>query len=322
MRVRTINTIRAFLSYLKSSVTGRAFISGMPVSAGVELTNHCNLNCPECNAGSGLMTRERGYMNIGLFDKLLAEIEPYLLYLRLYFQGEPMMHPHFFSFLERSRHINTVLSTNGHFLSKENAGKIASSGLNKIIIPVDGTDQETYSSYRINGDLAMVMDGLKNITEEKKRVSSRLIIEIQFLVNKKNEHQISSVRHLAREMNVSLKLKSMQIINEGDYETWLPSEPHFARYRKENGVYSIKSSLPNRCARLWFNPVITWDGKVVPCCFDKNADHIMGDINERSFREIWEGKEYRKFRERILTSRQSIEICRNCTSGLRGVRYR
>lgn len=318
MRVRTINTLRALISYVKSITTGRAFISGMPVSIGVELTNHCNLNCPECNAGSGLMTRERGYMNIGLFDKVLAELDPYLLYLRLYFQGEPMLHPNFFSFLERSRHVNTIVSTNGHFLSKENAGRIVRSGLNKIIIPIDGIDQETYSSYRIKGNLDMVMDGLKNITEEKKNSSSGLNIEIQFLVNKKNEHQISSVRHLAREMNASLKLKSMQIISEGDFETWLPSKPHFARYRERDGVYSIKSSFPDRCARLWFNPVITWDGKVVPCCFDKNADHIMGDLNERSFRDIWEGPEYIKFRERILTSRQSIKICRNCTSGLRG----
>ncbi len=321
MRIRTINALNAVISYLKSITTGTAFISGMPVSLGVELTNHCNLNCHECNAGSGLMTRERGFMNIDMFNKFLTELEPYLFYMSLYFQGEPMMHPHFFSFLERSRHINTIVSTNGHFLSKENAGKIVRSGLKKLIIPIDGTDQKTYSSYRINGDLAIVMDGLKNISEAKKRASSALNIEIQFLVNRKNEHQISSVKRLARKMNTSLKLKSMQIINQEAYETWLPSKTDFARYRKRNGIYFIKNRFPNRCARLWFNPVITWDGKVVPCCFDKNADHIMGDINERPFRDIWEGAEYRNFRNKILTSRHSVETCRNCTSGLRGVRY-
>ncbi len=73
-----------------------------------------------------------------------------------------------------------------------------------------------------------------------------------------------------------------------------------------NGEYRIKSSLPDRCARLWFNPVITWDGKVLPCCFDKDADHIMGDLNQESFRDIWNGTKYRLFR-RILLS--DTECC-------------
>ena len=82
----------------------------------------------------------------------------------------------------------------------------------------------------------------------------------------------------------------------------------------------IRSSLPDRCARLWFNPVITWDGKVLPCCFDKDADHIMGDLNQESFRDIWNGAKYRLFRRILLSDRSSIEICRNCTSGLKGVK--
>jgi radical SAM protein with 4Fe4S-binding SPASM domain len=79
--------------------------------------------------------------------------------------------------------------------------------------------------------------------------------------------------------------------------------------------------MPNRCARLWFNPVITWDGKVIPCCFDKDAKFIMGDLNQDSFREIWNGPRYRVFRKAILKDRSMTEICTNCTSGLSGVKY-
>jgi radical SAM protein with 4Fe4S-binding SPASM domain len=67
---------------------------------------------------------------------------------------------------------------------------------------------------------------------------------------------------------------------------------------------------------MWFNPVITWDGKVIPCCFDKDADHILGNINEDSFRKIWTGQRYTIFRKGILNGRKMTEICRNCTSGL------
>ena len=319
--VRSVNALTAGLAYMKSTIKGSAVIRGMPVSLGTELTNHCNLNCPECHSGTGLMTRKRGFMDINLFDRILTELEPYLYYLTLYFQGEPMMHPRFFYFLERSRNINTIVSTNGHFLSQENAEKIVRSGLNKLIISIDGIDQKTYSSYRINGDLTRVMDGISNLSEARGKASSPLKLEIQFLVNRKNEQQIPSVKHLARKMNASLKLKSMQIINQEAFETWLPSRQEFVRYKKKEGAYTIKNRLPNKCARLWFNPVITWDGKVIPCCFDKNAVHIMGDLNEKSFRDIWEGPEYRAFRERILSDRNTIEICRNCTSGLKGVRY-
>jgi len=319
--VRPVNALITVFSYIKSTITGKAVVHGMPVSVGAELTNHCNLNCPECHSGAELMSRERGFMDLGLFDKIISELKPYLYYLTLYFQGEPMMHPRFFSFLKKSRDINTIVSTNGHFLSEGNAEKIVRSGLNKLIVSLDGIDQATYSSYRIKGDLATVMSGIKNVSDAKKKASSPLKLEIQFLVNRKNEHQIASARRFALKMNATLRLKSMQIINPGAFETWLPAKPGFARYKKNNGGYSIKNPLPDSCARLWFNPVVTWDGKVISCCFDKNAEHVMGDLNEDSFRDIWDGPKFRIFRKSILSGRSMTEICRNCTSGLRGVRY-
>jgi radical SAM protein with 4Fe4S-binding SPASM domain len=116
-------------------------------------------------------------------------------------------------------------------------------------------------------------------------------------------------------------MKSMQIIRDEEIQMWQPSDERFRRYTKKDGIYTLKNSLPNRCARIWFNPVVTWDGKVVPCCFDKNAEYVMGDLSKDSFREIWDGPKYRIFRRSILTGRNMIDVCRNCTSGLTGVRY-
>ncbi len=318
--VKPVNTLIAGYSYLYSSITGKAVVYGLPPAVGIELTNHCNLNCPECNTGSGLMTRRKGFMDMKLFDRIISELKPYLYYSTLNFQGESMLHPQFFSFLKKSLSINTIVSTNGHFLSVENAEKIVRSGLGKLVVSLDGMDQETYSAYRINGDLNTVIDGIKNVSEANKKAGSPLKLEIQFLVNRGNEHQISSARRFAREVKAALRLKSMQVISMENVETWIPVMSKFSRYEKNNGGYSIKNPFPDRCARLWFNPVITWDGKVIPCCFDKNADHIMGDLNEDTFRDIWNGPKYRIFRKSILSGRYMTEICRNCTSGLRGVR--
>lgn len=317
--IKQSNFFKAGFSYLGSSLGGYINPDYMPLSVGTELTNNCNLRCPECSSGSDLMTRTRGFMDIELFDKVIMELSPYLYNINLYFQGEPMLHPLFFSFVKNSRGVNTIISTNGHFLSVENSEKIVKSGLSKLIISLDGLDQNTYSAYRRNGCVNTVLEGIKNVAEAKEKYSSLLKIEIQFIVSKLNEGQIPQVRKLARKFKSSLSLKSMQINAKEDIASWIPIKERFRRYKLKDGGYVIKNSLPDRCARLWLSPVITWDGKVLPCCFDKNAEYVMGDLNQDSFREIWNGPKYRIFRKSILTGRHMIEICRNCTSGLRGV---
>jgi radical SAM protein with 4Fe4S-binding SPASM domain len=315
--VKPVNLIVAGYSYLKSSATKKVSVYGMPPAMGFELTNHCNLHCPECATGSGEMTRGKGFMDIALFKKIISEVSPYLYNINLYFQGEPMIHPGVFSFISNSGKIRTVMSTNGHFLTTGNAEKIAISGLSKLIVSLDGLDQETYSAYRTGGNVGTVMEGLENISVARRRYKSSLKLEIQVLVNRFNEHQIQMMRKLAVMYKASLRLKSMQLTGRNGFESWLPASSRYRRYILKDGDYQINSSLPGRCARLWFNPVVTWDGKVVPCCFDKDASYVMGDLNQESFREIWNGTRYRLFRRLLLMDRISTDICRNCTSGLR-----
>jgi radical SAM protein with 4Fe4S-binding SPASM domain len=319
--VKPLNAIQSGYSYLMSSLARKPFISGMPVSVSVELTNYCNLRCPECASGSEIIKRGRGFMDIELYEKLISELSPYLYYINLYFQGEPMMHPQFFSFTGLNGNINKVVSTNGHFLSAENSEKLAVSGLKKLIVSLDGMNQDVYSIYRRNGDFGKVVNGIKNVASAIDRYNSSLKLEIQFLVNRYNEHQIPEAEHFAKKNGARLKLKSMQIISSQDAEEWLPTDRKFRRYKESDGRYVIKNSLPNRCMRLFFNPVITWDGKIIPCCFDKDAEFVMGDLNNESFKSVWNGQRYTAFRKKILTGRNKIDICRNCTSGLRGVRY-
>jgi radical SAM protein with 4Fe4S-binding SPASM domain len=96
----------------------------------------------------------------------------------------------------------------------------------------------------------------------------------------------------------------------------MPAADKFRRYYEASGNFRIRSILPDRCMRLWFNPVVTWDGRVVHCCFDKDAGFVMGDLKTESFRSVWNGTAYRNFRKMILTGRKKVAICRNCTSGL------
>lgn len=318
--VRPVNLISSGYSYFKSTVTRKPEIKGLPPFINMELTNNCNLHCSQCFSGSGLMTRKKGFMEIDLFNRVMKELGHCLYHINLYFQGEPMLHPLFFNFLENCHTPFSVVSTNGHFLTEENSEKLVRSSLRKIIVSMDGIDQTTYSSYRKDGDVDRVINGLRNLSKEKIKARSKLNVELQVLVNCFNENQIKALKGFSKSIHASLKLKSMQIIDENK-ELWLPSDKRFRRYRLKSGEYEIKSSLPGRCSILWFNPVITWDGKVIPCCFDKDAEYVMGDLTNESFWDIWNGTKYRIFRKSILTGRHLIEMCRNCTSGLKGVRY-
>jgi len=113
-------------------------------------------------------------------------MDPFLYNINLYFQGEPMMHPDFFSFLDHSGISTTTVSTNGHFLTEENSEKLISSGLKKLIVSLDGMDQKVYSEYRRKGDFNKVVAGIKNVLAAKTRFRSSLKLEIQFLVNRYN----------------------------------------------------------------------------------------------------------------------------------------
>ena len=212
----------------------------------------------------------------------------------------------------------TITSTNGHFLNQKNCEATINSGLDRIIISVDGTTQETYENYRIGGQLSEVLEGTKRLVACKKQLnSSTPHIIFQFLVVKPNEHQIPEIYKLAKEIGVDeVKLKTAQIYDYKNGNELIPTIDKYSRYRKNNnGQYTIKNELLNHCWKLWHACVVTWDGIVVPCCFDKDATHNLGDLKHQSFREIWQSPNYKRFREVLIKGRDKIEICKNCTEG-------
>jgi len=255
-----------------------------------------------------------------LFQTVIDQLQDTLSYLTFYFQGEPYLHPQFIPMVEYAyrRGIYTATSTNAHFLNDGNAKATVESGLDRLIISIDGTTQDTYESYRIGGSLEKVIRGTENIVKWKKQLKSLTPhVVFQFLVVKPNEHQIQDVYKLARQLGVDqVALKTAQIYDYQNGSPLIPSQDKFSRYRKTSqGHYEIKSSMHNQCWKMWHSCVVTWDGKVVPCCFDKDAKFVLGNLKENSFEEIWNGPGYQQFRQSLLRSRREIEICKNCTEG-------
>ena len=290
----------------------------MPAAVSIEPANRCNLHCPECPSGMKELSRPSGFIDPPLFRSLVDELSPQLAWLTLYFQGEPYLNPDFTDLVSyaRSKGIFVSSSTNGHFLDKKNAEATVASGLNRLIISVDGTDQIAYESYRVGGSLNTVTEGIRNLAKARKSAGSKTPeIIIQFLVLKSNQHQLSEIRRKGLEWGGDkVELKSAQFNDFSNGNPLMPNNGKYSRYAGR-GRYRIKNTLPGHCFRMWSSCVITWDGRVVPCCFDKDALHQMGEYQAKDFKGIWKSKEYDAFRRKILKERKSIDICTNCAEG-------
>jgi radical SAM protein with 4Fe4S-binding SPASM domain len=317
---RAGNASQILSSYLQSRYSGRPSINGLPISISIEPTTSCNLRCPECPSGLRSFTRPTGMLKDDLFARVIDELAPTLPYLIFYFQGEPYLHPQFLSLVQYAskKKIYTATSTNAHYLNEENARKTIESGLDRLIISIDGTTQDTYESYRVGGKLEKVMEGTKNVLHWRKKLKSKTPhVIFQYLVVRPNEHQVDDVKKLAKDLGVDqVAFKTAQIYDYENGSDLMPTIDRYSRYKiGDDGKYTIKNQLLDHCWKMWHSCVITWDGKVVPCCFDKDAHFVLGNLNKNSFKEIWTGEKYNEFRASLLRSRSEIEMCRNCTEG-------
>jgi len=317
---RILNILNVWFSYQYSRISGKTKHTALPFSISIEPTTSCNLRCPECPSGLRSFTRPTGMLDEQLFNKIIDEIYTKLSYLIFYFQGEPYLNASFLNMVKyaSAKGIYTATSTNAHYLNDENARKTVESGLDRLIISIDGTTQEVYEQYRIGGSLNKVLEGTKNILHWKKQLkSSTPHVIFQFLVVKPNQHQIDDVKKLAKELGVGeVRFKTAQIYDYEHGSDLIPEIDKYSRYKKNSdNTYSIKNNLLNHCWKMWHSCVITWDGRVVPCCFDKDAHYVMGELKQESFKQIWNSDAYLAFRASLLRSRSEIEMCKNCTEG-------
>lgn len=318
---RAWNASKVLTSFYLSKWTKNAVQWGLPISISFEPTTSCNLRCPECPSGLRAFTRPTGMLENNFFKETIDQLSADLFYLVFYFQGEPYLNPDFLNMVKyaSSRKIYTATSTNAHYLTDDNAKKTVESGLDRLIISIDGTTQDVYQQYRVGGKLHKVVEGARNVVAWKKKLKSRTpFIFFQFLVVKPNEHQVEEIKKLAEECGVDeVRFKTAQVYDyENDPNQLIPVTAKYSRYKRDkNGRNQLKNSLSNHCWRLWHATVITWDGVVVPCCFDKDATHQLGNLKNKPFREIWKNTDYHNFRKQVLNSRKNIDICSNCSEG-------
>jgi radical SAM protein with 4Fe4S-binding SPASM domain len=315
---RAINFIKSVFSYCLSVALKRPVLAGMPWSITIEPTNLCNLSCPECPTGTRGLTRPTGSIDPDLFCKIIDESKGSAFFLNLYFQGEPFLHKNLVTLISIAKNNGffTSCATNAHFINEDLVKKIVISGLDHMVISFDGTTQETYEKYRIGGDIEKVKNGIRFLVKEKKTQGKKYpVIVLQFLILKHNVNQMHEAREIARNLGVDqLVFKTAQLYDLYPDNPFLTDNPLHSRYIKtREGKLELKTSQKNRCWKLWSTSVITWDGRVVPCCFDKDAHYCFGSLDKNSFSEIIFSDATREFKKKVLNNRKGTDICSNCS---------
>jgi len=318
---RAVNTLKIISSFQLSRILGRAIVWGMPISYSIEPTNHCNLQCPECPSGLGTLTRPLGLLKTDDFKKLIDEISDTGFYIQLFFQGEPYINknlPEMIRYAQLKK-VYVSISTNGHFVNEKNVDLVLDNAPDKLIFSVDGLDEQSYQKYRVGGTFEQADKGLRSLITRKNKLGlKRPFVEFQFIVMKQNEHQMDDVKKYCNDVGVDkLVFKTVQISSYENAVKFLPTNKKYRRYILQNNSFKIKNEIKNHCFALWRTSVVTWDGRVVPCCFDKDASNEIGIINGKAFRDVWKSEKYFNFRQEVLSSRKSVSMCTNCTEGLK-----
>lgn len=289
----------------------------MPESLSVEPASVCNLRCPECTLGKGGLTRPASLMSTSTFANALEPLSHWLVCCQFYLQGEPTMSPHLSHMIERAHRerIFTMTSTNGQTLTPELCRSLVLAGLDQIIVSVDGTTQEVYEQYRVGGSLQKAIDGIRNLTAARNELCKRNpAIVAQFIVFRHNEHQIADIKRVAREWGADkVVLKTAQIENLDNAAQLLPQNQRYSRYTKDsNGNYFMPKRFPINCKRLRQTMVVDSSGNVLPCCYDKNGQFVMGNVNEQSATTIWKNQKFNMFRQWVWHTETPPDICLNC----------
>jgi MoaA/NifB/PqqE/SkfB family radical SAM enzyme len=168
-----INRIIIKLSYR----FGIPHLWSLPKKLAIDPTNHCDLKCPLCPTGLGDKTVIRGLMKLDQFKSVIDRLGTWLQSVDIYSWGEPLLNK---SFVEMIRHsainhnIRTITSLHLNNLSDEHVEGLVTSGLDKLIVSVDGATQKVYEQYRVEGNIEKVFGNMKRLVTAKAMHNSKL----------------------------------------------------------------------------------------------------------------------------------------------------
>jgi radical SAM protein with 4Fe4S-binding SPASM domain len=319
-------------------------VYGYPSHLYIDPTNVCTLRCPVCPTGTGAPGRPKGRMALATFRKIIDETGRYLVSIDFFNWGEPLLHRDIFEMVEYAHrlHIVTSISTNFNHFSEQAAEEMISSGLDVLILSIDGASRESYREYRVGGDFDKVIDNIRLLVSKKRKAGvNHPYIYWQFLIMRHNEHERETARQLAERLGVdeiSFGHAFLPVATRDEAMKWLPRDPKNHRYNLEEleKVWAARETLPEssvgtamapqesapggmhrrrpRCSWLWTQATINWDGSISPCCAVYDPSDDFGNVSAEPFRKAWNNENYRASRRFSSKGEvgRTVTVCMRC----------
>ena len=309
------NALRCYVNYALSRF-GLVRNSHMPLFVSVEPANVCQLRCPECPVGRASKVESRkskAIMPLEVWHRVLAEVKETAWVMQFYFQGEPLLNKDLPQMIREAHEagLYTIVSTNAQAMTEYMAEQLVAAGLDRIIVSMDGLSDESYNAYRIGGSLTQCIHALSYLRKAKEEQGGRTTIELQVLRLKTNEHEWKAFRYAYKRLGADkLVFKTAQLYDYAHGHPLMPSDKRYSRYiLGKDGLYH-RRPISKRCFRVWSGVVITTNGEVLPCCYDKAHAHAYGNIKESSLKELFHNEKATAFRQAAF--RQTPQICQEC----------
>lgn len=286
-----------FIRVQRAKKRGDEKLDCFPYLFVMEVTNVCNLKCPFCLTGKGVSGgRDVRHMKFEEAKKILDQVGDYLYFLQVYTWGEPLLNKDIIKIIEyaKQKNIYVMMSTNATAMTPAYNQRLLESGIDYIMVAIDGGSDETYRQYRRGGNYDKVLSNVKDMLAQRETAkSAHPFIEWQYIVFKHNEHEVSATERMAYEIGIN-KFTPLPAYVED--EEWSATDPE---YRTELGN-------PERlfnCDRPWSHLNVRADGGVASCCYTFFKKDDLGELSENSFLEIWNNQHFRQARRIIVQAR-------------------
>lgn len=292
-----------------------------PVGLQIEPTINCQLTCPLCPRMKTSRGLRPGHMGWDQYEMLMREIGPRLIALALWQWGEPFLHPRIIDMVRLAHNYNifTIISTNGQFRPKElNAEDLVRSGLDMLIINMDGATEKVFEAFRSGGSLKNVRRFTSAVVKAKRNLgSNKPLLNVRIIATKENEMEVGRVRAFARRVGAdAFSVKSLCLFKSAS-----PSNPHLPEelaYRsfQYRGMREWQEyiRMPNLCLKPWSWPTLRYNGTLLMCECDHYMHHVLGNVfNASSFREVWRNKKAQRIRSHFHHNGiVDLDFCLNC----------